>query len=76
MLPAEKALIEQFQVKTLPVERTLYSSTYRSKQEFESRKPYGTAIISLYCNEPYSVTLFHYYPLMKFGIFTQATHLD
>ena len=62
MLPEVKTLIEQYNLKPLPVEGTLFSSTYRSKQEFESGKPYGTAMVALYCNEPYSVSLFHKLP--------------
>jgi hypothetical protein len=62
MLPEVKAIIEQYDLKPLPVEGTLFLSTYRSKQEFENGKPYGTAIIALHCNEPYSVTLFHKLP--------------
>src|ERR1700690_3757853 len=58
-----KALIELYKLKPLPAESTLFTSTYRSKQEFENGKPYGTAIIALYCNEPYSVSLFHKLPV-------------
>ena len=49
-------------LKPLPVEDTLFLSTYRSKQECESGEPCGTAMIALYCNEPYSVSLFHKLP--------------
>jgi predicted cupin superfamily sugar epimerase len=62
MLPEVKAIIEQYNLKPLPVEGTLFLSTYCSKQEFENGKPYETAIIALHCNEPYSVTLFHKLP--------------
>ena len=62
MLPEVKALIEKYNLKPLPVEGTLFSSTYRSMQEFKGHKPYGTAIIALHCNEPRSVTLFHKLP--------------
>ena len=34
-------------------------STYRSPQEYEDGKPVGTAIIAMYCDDPYSVSLFH-----------------
>ena len=54
-----KALIERYDLKPLPVEGTLYASTYRSQQEFGNGKPFGTAMIGLYCNEPLSVSLFH-----------------
>ena len=59
MLPEVKALIDHFNFKPLPVEGTLFSSTYRSEQELENGKPCGTAMIGLYCDEPYSVSLFH-----------------
>ncbi|MBI9046428.1 MAG: cupin domain-containing protein [Anaerolineaceae bacterium] len=63
MLPEIKALIEHYQFSTLPVEGTLFLSTYRSNQEFISGKPCGTAIIAMYSNEPYSVSLFHKLPV-------------
>ncbi|MEJ2600114.1 MAG: cupin domain-containing protein [Anaerolineales bacterium] len=62
MLPEVKALIDHYNLKPLPVEGTLFLSTYRSKQEFASGKPYGTAMIALYCNEPDSANLFHKLP--------------
>ena len=62
MLPEVKALIEHYNFKPLPVEGTLFSSTYRSKQEFDGGKPYCNAIIALYCDKPYSVSLFHKLP--------------
>ena len=54
-----KALIDHFKLTSLPIEGTLFTSTYRSQQEFGDGKPFGTAIIALYCDEPYSVSLFH-----------------
>ena len=62
MLSEVKALIEHYNLKPLPVEHTLFSSTYRSKEEFDSGKPYCNAIVALYCNEPDSVSLFHKLP--------------
>jgi len=62
MSPEVKSLIEQYDLKPLPVEATLFSNTYRSKQEFENGKPYGTAMVAIYCNDPYSVSLFHKLP--------------
>jgi hypothetical protein len=38
MLPEVKALIEHYDLKPLPVESTLFLSTYRSKQEFCQRQ--------------------------------------
>src|SRR5258706_16302933 len=59
MHPEVKALIEHYHFQPIPVEGTLFSSTYRSPQEYENGKPVGTAIIAMYCDEPYSVSLFH-----------------
>ncbi len=35
MLPEVRALIERFRFKPLPVEGTLFASTYRSEKEFD-----------------------------------------
>ncbi len=63
MLPEIKALIEHYKLEPLPVEEALFTSTYRSSQELINGKPYGTAIIALYCEEPRSVSLFHKLPV-------------
>ncbi len=63
MLPEVKSLIERFNLQPLPAEGTLFTSTYRSRQEFENGKPHGTAIIALYCDEPRSTSLFHKLPV-------------
>ncbi|HSR31352.1 MAG TPA: cupin domain-containing protein [Anaerolineae bacterium] len=62
MLPEVEALVERYQLEPLPVEKTLFLSTYRSDQEFGDGKPCGTAMIGLYCDEPRSVSLFHRLP--------------
>jgi predicted cupin superfamily sugar epimerase len=59
MHPEVKALIDHYQFQPLPVEGTLFASTYRSPQEYENGKPVGTAIIAMYCDAPYSVSMFH-----------------
>jgi len=59
MRPEVKALIEHYRLQPLPVEGTLFVSAYRSAQEYENGKPVGTAIIAMYCDDPYSVSLFH-----------------
>lgn len=59
MHPEVKALIEHYHFQPLPVEGTLFASTYRSPQEYESGKPVGTAIIAMYCDELKSLSLFH-----------------
>jgi predicted cupin superfamily sugar epimerase len=63
MLPEVKALIKHYKLEPLPVEGTLFVSTYRSQQEFGDGKSFGTAMIGLYCNEPRSVSLFHRLPV-------------
>ena len=63
MLPEVKALIEHHKLEPMPVEETLFMSTYRSDQEFGDGKPCGTAMIALYCDEPRSVSLFHKLPV-------------
>lgn len=59
MLPEVKALIEHLHLQPLPVEGTLFTSTYRSAQELEGGRPFGTAMIGLYCAEPLSLSRFH-----------------
>jgi len=54
-----KALIDHYNLEPLPVEGTLFVSTYRSPQEYEDGKPVGTAMIGMYCDEPRSLSLFH-----------------
>lgn len=59
MHPEVKALIEHYHFQPLPVEGTLFVSTYRSAQELEGGRPMGTAMIGMYCDEPRSLSLFH-----------------
>lgn len=54
-----KALIEHFKFQPLPVEGTLFTSTYRSAENLPNGKPFGTGMIGLYCHEPRSVSCFH-----------------
>lgn len=63
MLPEVKVLIDHYNLEPLPVEQTLFRSTYRSSHELGNGKPNGTAIIGLYCDEPRSVSLFHKLPV-------------
>lgn len=59
-IPADiQAIIDHYQFEQLPVEGTLYKSTYRSSREFEDGSPMGTAIIGMYCEAPLSVSCFH-----------------
>ncbi len=59
MHPKVKSLIDHYNFQPLPTEGTLFVSTYRSEKEFENGKPYGTAMIGMYCDEPRSLSLFH-----------------
>lgn len=59
MHPEVKALIDYYNLQPLPIEGTLFASTYRSPQEYENGKPVGTAMIGMYCDDPYSVSMFH-----------------
>lgn len=54
-----KALITHFNFQPLPVEGTLFVSTYRSPESLPNGKPYGTGMIGMYCNEPKSISYFH-----------------
>mgnify|MGYP000874285303 FL=1 len=58
-----KDLIGRFNFKPLPAEGTFFASTWRSNQEFSNGKPFGTAMIGMYCNEPLSQSLFHRLPV-------------
>lgn len=53
------ALVEHFGMEPLPVEGTLFASTYRSRTETAVGIPAGTAIVGLYCDDPPSRSLFH-----------------
>ena len=46
-------------MKRLPVEGTLFASTYRSAEKAPGGSPAGTAIVGLYCDDPPSRSLFH-----------------
>ncbi len=58
MLPKIKAIIDHYQFDKIPIEGTLYKSTYVA-QKTNGESPAGTAIIGMYCKEPYSVSTFH-----------------
>ena len=63
MKPEIQALIDHYHFTPLPTEGTLFASTYRSSTELDSGKPFGTAMIGMYCNEPESHSLFHRLPV-------------
>jgi len=57
--PTVAALIEAYGFEPLPVEGTLFASTYRSSQSLTDGAPVGTAMIGLYAHDPLSRSLFH-----------------
>ncbi len=59
MRPEVKALIDHYRFAPLPVEGTLFLSTYRSSTELGGGKPYGTAIVAMYTDDPPSFSRFH-----------------
>ena len=52
-------VVDHFGMTKLPVESTLFVSTYRSPADTETGGPVGTAMVGLYSNEPRSCSLFH-----------------
>jgi len=60
--PTVAALIEAYGFEPLPVEGTLFASTYRSRQSLPDGAPVGTAMIGLYAHDPLSRSLFHRLP--------------
>lgn len=57
--PDTLALLRHFRFDRLPVEGTLYTSTWRSAATMPAGAPVGTAMIGLYTASPRSVSLFH-----------------
>lgn len=62
MHPETKAMIEHYNLQTLPVEGTLFTSTYRSAANLPNGDPLGTGMIGLYSDEPKSLSYFHKLP--------------
>jgi predicted cupin superfamily sugar epimerase len=62
MHPDVNALIEYYSLRPLPVEGTLFASTYRSRAQTPDGGPLGTAMIGLYCDDPRSFSCFHRLP--------------
>jgi predicted cupin superfamily sugar epimerase len=62
MHPKIKHLIAHHGLTALPVEGTLFTSTYRSAQNTPDGGPVGTAMIGLYAHEPRSFSSFHRLP--------------
>ncbi|MDX1907399.1 MAG: cupin domain-containing protein [Bacteroidia bacterium] len=57
--PDVAALLAQYQFEQLPVEGTLFRSTYRSAAATATGGPAGTAMIGMYCEVPLSISCFH-----------------
>lgn len=53
------ALIDVYRLRMLPVEATLYASTWVSSEVTTDGSPAGTAIVGLYLADPPSRSLFH-----------------
>ncbi len=62
MHPDTKTVIEHCNLQLLPVEGTLFTSTYRSQENLSNGEPIGTAMIGLYADEPKSFFCFHKLP--------------
>ncbi len=54
-----EALINHFGMTNLPVEGTLYTRTWRSVEDLPDGNPVGSAIVALYCDDPWSASTFH-----------------
>jgi predicted cupin superfamily sugar epimerase len=59
MDPEPSRLIAHFGLTPLPVEGTLYASTWVSEQRTPDGGPAGSAIIGMYVDDPPSRSLFH-----------------
>jgi predicted cupin superfamily sugar epimerase len=59
MHPKIQQLINHYKLEVLPVEGTLFKSTYVSRQKTIEGNPMSTAIIGLYATEPNSFSSFH-----------------
>lgn len=57
-----KTLIAHYKLTSLPIEGTLFASTYRSAADTPAGSPVGTAIIGMYCEDPVSRSCFHRLP--------------
>lgn len=53
------AMLRHFRFDRLPVEGTLYRSTWRARSELDAGTPVGTAMIGLYADSPASMSCFH-----------------
>jgi predicted cupin superfamily sugar epimerase len=59
MHPDALAMFNHFHLEILPVEGTFYRNTYVSEKKQSDGSPVGTAMIGMYCNQPFSASCFH-----------------
>lgn len=59
MDPDVQRLVDHFGMSALPVEGTLFVSTYRSPTDTADGGPVGTAMLGIYSADPLSHSLFH-----------------
>ncbi|MBQ4838039.1 cupin domain-containing protein [Pseudoalteromonas luteoviolacea] len=52
-------VLAHYRFERLPVEGTLYKSTWRATEELDGNEPIGTAMIGMYCHVLKSVSCFH-----------------
>jgi uncharacterized protein (DUF952 family)/predicted cupin superfamily sugar epimerase len=57
--PDTAAILGHYRFERLPVEGTLFASTWRSDREAAGGGPAGTAMIGLYAESPQSLSCFH-----------------
>ena len=59
MHPEVKILIDHYRFERLPVEGTLFVSSYRSAERYPGGQHISTAMIGIHCDDPRSVSAFH-----------------
>ncbi|MGX9461304.1 cupin domain-containing protein [Shewanella sp. A14] len=57
--PDTASILRHYRFDRLPVEGTLFKSTWRSTQQTAENGPAGTAMIGVYSNTPQSLSCFH-----------------
>lgn len=72
----QRQLCLRYHFERLPVEGTLYTSTWRSHAELADGGPVGTAMLGLYTDFPLSVSCFHRLTFDEVWHFYEGTPLD
>ena len=70
-----RTLIAHFGMVPLPVEGTLFASTYRSTENNAEGGPVCTAMLATYCDEPVSISRFHRLPVDEVWHFNRGDPL-